>query len=393
MDIQEYIYQNQKIQSYLLDFIENATEANYCFYFYDNCFELLIKCINNNKITQNRVEFKLFLLLIYDIANNHHRNQMFFPKLEKICLTFKDQIKQYFSNTEIFELFKRNKVMILFFIQNEIINLDKTIANLIYEQRDRRLTPYYTFYFYPEIKPFLDENDQLTLQSKIETLGPDVLDDFEEKRNNGVNDSYLCELIREDSVIEFIKYINKINLPLSGIITPSIYETNTFFINRNVTLIEYAAFYGSIQIFQYLRMNDVEIRPIIWLYAIHSNNGELIHLIEEEEMIKENNYINPQKLFKEAIKCHHNDIANYIRNCMLPNNYSFENSNIFKNHNYLFFDCCQIDYDDKNIINRLVENNYYKIVKFILESNKAVFNEYISDFIKFEFSSKYRVIS
>ena len=54
--------------------------------------------------------------------------------------------------------------------------------------------------------------------------------------------------------------------------------------NKNTTLIEYSAFYGSIQIFNFLRMNNVELSPSLWLYAIHGNNAELIHLLEENKV-------------------------------------------------------------------------------------------------------------
>lgn len=66
-------------------------------------------------------------------------------------------------------------------------------------------------------------------------------------------------MIRNDIVIDFISYVNKRNIRLSLTIPKTIYETNVFLIKHNPTLIEYAAFFGSIQIFQYLLMNNVEI--------------------------------------------------------------------------------------------------------------------------------------
>lgn len=47
------------------------------------------------------------------------------------------------------------------------------------------------------------------------------------------------------------------------------------------SLIEYAAFFGSIKVFNYLYKNEVKIYQSIWPLAIHGNNPELIHLLEE----------------------------------------------------------------------------------------------------------------
>lgn len=53
---------------------------------------------------------------------------------------------------------------------------------------------------------------------------------------------------------------------------------------KSISIIEYASFFGSIQIFQYLIMNKVELKPSLWLYAIHSQNAELISLLEENKI-------------------------------------------------------------------------------------------------------------
>ena len=49
-------------------------------------------------------------------------------------------------------------------------------------------------------------------------------------------------------------------------------------------LIEYASFFGSIQIIQYLRYSNVQLMRSMWLYVIHSNNVELVHFLEENEI-------------------------------------------------------------------------------------------------------------
>ena len=63
-------------------------------------------------------------------------------------------------------------------------------------------------------------------------------------------------MIRKDLIKEFLVFVNKKELNLDSKLKSSIYETNSFLIkNESITLIEYTAFYGSIQIFQYLQKN------------------------------------------------------------------------------------------------------------------------------------------
>lgn len=54
-------------------------------------------------------------------------------------------------------------------------------------------------------------------------------DNFNELRKQGENDNYLCKLIREDLIQEFITYLNKNSISPKAEIKPSIYETNPFF--------------------------------------------------------------------------------------------------------------------------------------------------------------------
>ena len=112
----------------------------------------------------------------------------------------------------------------------------------------------------------------------------DYINSFEQNRQNGENDTYLSELIRNDSISEFISFVHQYNLLLSSKLRPSIFEMNPLLNEREPTLIEYAAFYGSIQIFNYLKDNDVTLEPSLWIYIIHSNNAELFYFLEEKQI-------------------------------------------------------------------------------------------------------------
>ena len=125
---------------------------------------------------------------------------------------------------------------------------------------------------------------------------------------------------------------------------------------QSATLIEYAAFYGSIKIFNYLQKNDVEITPQLWLYAIHSNNAEMIFLLEELNIkCSDNDYAS---FLEESIKCHHNEIASHIYDNFIDKKretyfnsimrYGFKYDNYFFINEieniYMFYYSCEFDY-------------------------------------------------
>ena len=70
--------------------------------------------------------------------------------------------------------------------------------------------------------------------------------------------------------------INYFDIIVSIKIKPSIFETNSFLIDKEPTLIEYATFFESIQIIQYFKYSQVPFTFSLWKYAVHSNNAELI---------------------------------------------------------------------------------------------------------------------
>lgn len=78
-------------------------------------------------ITLSQKDLYQALKLITKIANNHHRYPNLYNKIDQFLLHFKKNIIDNYSNNEIFNICKCNKRILLFMIENKIINLNETL--------------------------------------------------------------------------------------------------------------------------------------------------------------------------------------------------------------------------------------------------------------------------
>lgn len=211
------------IQENLLEYIDCEDNLN------EN-LEIFKQFLHDQKIKDDCYELKEFFHLIVKIANNHHRTANFYTKIDSILLYLKNEINQYYTNFEIFNTFRSNKRILLFLFQEQIFKIDSEISMHILksELKDYFLNESISIY-----------SNDFNLQSEEEKVS------FDEKRKEGENDSHICSLIRNDSVIEFIKYVTENNYSLDYTITSSIFETNSFLLYKMPSLIEYTTFYGS----------------------------------------------------------------------------------------------------------------------------------------------------
>ena len=319
----------------LLNFLEDEEKGEILFLNLNNI-------LDDIKKYNSKHEFTLFLKILLNIYDNHNRNPNFSRKIELILTFFKKEIQRFYSNSDLFNFFKSNKKILLFLIKENMLIIDNCIIKEFLSSQKYYDTNYPQF-FLKECEPFF--NDDSLFESEegflpeywIEEDELELPENFEMNREIGENENYICKLIRNDSIEEFVAYMTKTNYSLNSEITSSIYETNSFLVKKQSSenkpkLIEYAAFYGSIQIFQYLMLNGVKLEPTLWLYSIHSNNPDLIHILERNEI-----QFDPKLLFKESVKCHHNEIANYIKENYLCN-FSDDIEYALKYCNFAFID-------------------------------------------------------
>ena len=112
----------------------------------------------------------------------------------------------------------------------------------------------------------------------------------------------------------------------------------------------------------------------MWLYAIHGQNHDIIHNLEENKVpIPDQNYY---KLYKESIKCHHIDIMNYFKNNFYQNEdirqkqKLFTKSLHFFNFNDLFNNDLYSSFEMSQHFYNFCKYDYIPIVDYILKDTE-----------------------
>ncbi|KAK8842994.1 hypothetical protein M9Y10_025181 [Tritrichomonas musculus] len=233
MSSQKYLDMMKDIHENIRNFLEEEAKT-------EEFFQILKVKFNNTKISDSRYDFLSLMHLISKIGNNHHRFPNFFSKIERILQFFKKDIRKYFSNSEIFNIFAGNKRILLFLIEQQIIIIDEYISKKI-ATTDKYIKGNYPQYFQPEIQPFINEEwfpkydpevEELMDNGWVEEIKKELPENFYEKRKEGENDSKICELIRNDMIDEYVAYVTRNVVSLNEKIQPSIYETNSFLIKN-----------------------------------------------------------------------------------------------------------------------------------------------------------------
>lgn len=301
-----FINKMKSIHSNLLCFLDSNDNI-------EENFEVLTDTLKDQKIGNSKQETKFVLMLLLRIVNNHHRCLDFYDKIKVILQHFQKEIINFFSNSEIFDIFKSDKRILLYLIESKILVFDDFVCKQIIT--DEFIMAKYHLYFLPELKKFINKEWFPHNAPWIHEINNELQEDFFEKRKIGENDSIICELIRKDLIDEFCYYIESNEIDLDQKINLSIYETNSFLIRNSISneidLIHYSAFYGSKHIFLFLKNKGIELDSTLWLYAIHGNNLNIIQVLKSNLIIPQDETYT--KCLIEAIECHHNEIIVYIQ--------------------------------------------------------------------------------
>ena len=147
--------------------------------------------------------------------------------------------------------------------------------------------------------PFYDE-----FISNIEELSKDDWKLHKKLIKEGINPLEIAKILRNDDLEKLQEISSQTNFDFNQIIEPSIYERYSFINKENVSLIDYCAFFCSIQCFKYLLLNGSNVKNTL-KYAIAGGNLEIIHLCEHNDLLFEG-------VYETAIEFHRNDIFYYF---------------------------------------------------------------------------------
>ena len=181
VEIKQYVDNKKELQEKILNFVLDEEDANDEF---NNLIEYIEKQI---KVEENPEELKLLLNLISRISNNHYRHKAFISKIFNILSSLEQNIKKLIPNHRVFNIFKTNKLVLLFLFQKKIIIPDENIINYIITQTKFN----YDVYFYEEIKPYINKTKEKIIENKLTQLYQNSTEYFEENRQKGENDSYV----------------------------------------------------------------------------------------------------------------------------------------------------------------------------------------------------------
>lgn len=96
MEFANYIDAQREFQNKFLLYIDEENND-------ESSFSNIVNLIKEQNLHENDEELKIFYYFLCNIVNNHYRSANFFDKIERsIFQLFSDDIKNIFSNTEIY---------------------------------------------------------------------------------------------------------------------------------------------------------------------------------------------------------------------------------------------------------------------------------------------------
>ena len=247
----------------------------------------------------------------------------------KFISTISDQIKQKFSKSEIIFYFSFNLSAIYHLISLDIISFTDIMRESIYT------TMNFFIFFAPEI----EKNDPIYYSNllnnsyylKIFRMSNND-DSIQSKRKSGMNHLKIARLIQLDDAESLQELVAQDNLQIDFKIPKSDFETCDFLnkLKCRITMIEYAAFLGSVNVFKFLLLQKASMNSFIADIASAGGNADIIHLLEQQHVTFN------QSSLEAAIICHQNQLFEYLHS---NHNIQFSLNQLMLSITYFNFFC------------------------------------------------------
>ncbi|OHS93444.1 hypothetical protein TRFO_40280 [Tritrichomonas foetus] len=280
----------------------------------------------------------------------------------------------------LFQIFSENNTLLLFLLENDLIELASIVKKIEldcdFEVNTSSLETRLLFWFFMlEIKKNdLNFYNKYTSHFPLDDSvlqyinTPENIEIFNKKREEGVNDSYLATIIREDRVDEFVQYMSPTWDKFYSNINFSIFECNKHL--KEITTELYIMSVGAVNIFKFCYLNNFEYDQETLYHGVLSGNLEIFHLIEE----------NVDKLYPHdvPIMYHQNNLYRYFQDQNpLPIAYDYETT--IEHINFEIFleifqqEIIEISDDINSLFLPLAFSNIIPFAKFLLsQENQGI---------------------
>lgn len=246
-----------------------------------------------------------FIQLIKTIVMIITSRPLLLDRTIKFISLISEQIKTTFTKSEIILYFSFNLSVIYHLISLNIITFDDIMRDKIYTSMN------FIIFFAPEI----EKNDPIYYSNTLNNSYYLKLfrsnnddDSIQSKRKTGMNHLKIARIIQNDDAESLQEMVAQDNLKIDYQIPKSDFETNEFLnkLKTRITMIEYAAFCGSVTTFKFLLLQGATLHPLITELASAGGNADIIHLLEQQK-------INFNKSCLEiCIIFHQNQIFEYL---------------------------------------------------------------------------------
>lgn len=302
-DVKEFLSKNKRrceIITSLQDQLNNLNNDSYL-----DTIEFIEK--NKDVFFKDRKSTILFIYTFLDSSINNFRN---FEHVLNIPIHFSKEIKSNLTESEIFGLCRIFLNSINYFFLKGFFSITTIINKSIQNT-------YIFINFLPEIEEYDKEYSELRKKQVLSSLNLNeneklknfyetVISDYSNhilNRNLNYHPSPLHKSIRDDDIEAFQQLVSKNNYDLNSPIQHSFYE-RTKTIDLELEPIKISALYGSLKIFKFLMMNNVNFDQNLLCYAYFGANIEIIHLIE--------NKCSHDEVCIQPIITHNNELFEYF---------------------------------------------------------------------------------
>ncbi|OHS95391.1 hypothetical protein TRFO_10526 [Tritrichomonas foetus] len=267
----------------------------------EETYEDTLQYLNNSNFLNDR---QLFRELIYSISKAVVKRPLVLHLYYKILTHLADKIKSFFDSDEILRMI-RIPFLLPKFLEIGVVDISTII-------RMSRIDFSLFSINAPEIKAadpkFFDEQLNLLKPEQRKEIESANFEMDKMHRMNGINIDPIALSIRFNNLDEFKKLLQETQNDVNSQIVISKYELCVMVSDyiKMPTYIEYAAFFGSLDVFKYLVEQNAILSDRLPEFAIAGGNMEILRIIEEKEL---DFY---EACLDAAISFHRNELVDYL---------------------------------------------------------------------------------